>query len=54
MKQTAQKTFLDTHLQLTDTFLEEGDPDRWPGHGIEVAAMDKQLHYTEKSITDRL
>jgi len=40
--------------RLTDTFLEEGDPDRWPGHGIEVAAMDKQLHYTEKSITDRL
>ena len=28
--------------RLTDTFLEEGDPDRWPGHGIEVAAMDKQ------------
>ena len=28
--------------RLTDTFLEEGDPDRWPGHGIGVAAMDKQ------------
>jgi len=28
--------------RLTDTFLEEGDPERWPGHGIGVAAMDKQ------------
>lgn len=28
--------------QLTDIFLSESDPATWPGHGIDVGAMDKQ------------
>lgn len=28
--------------KLTDTFLDEANPDAWPGHGVEIAAMDQQ------------
>jgi len=27
--------------RLTDVFLVEAEPDKWPGHGIEAAQMDK-------------
>lgn len=28
--------------KLTDVFLQEADPDKWPGHGIETGQMDQQ------------
>lgn len=28
--------------KLTDVFLREADPDKWPGAGIELAKMDQQ------------
>ena len=28
--------------RLTDVFLDEAEPDQWPGHGIAVGAMDQQ------------
>ncbi|MCI1005203.1 hypothetical protein [Herbaspirillum sp. C7C8] len=28
--------------KLTDAFIQEADPDKWPGAGMEVAAMDQQ------------
>ncbi|AYR23032.1 hypothetical protein [Herbaspirillum rubrisubalbicans] len=28
--------------KLTDAFIREADPDKWPGAGMEVAAMDQQ------------
>ena len=28
--------------KLTDTFLEEANPDAWPGKGVEIATMDQQ------------
>lgn len=28
--------------QLIDLFLEESNPEKWPGHGIEPMAMEKQ------------
>lgn len=28
--------------RLTDVFLDEAEPARWPGHNIEPAAMDQQ------------
>lgn len=28
--------------RLTDVFLDEAEPDNWPGKGMDVAAMDKQ------------
>lgn len=28
--------------KLMDVFLVEAEPDKWPGHGIEPAAMDQQ------------
>lgn len=28
--------------RLTDVFLDEAEPERWPGHGIEVGAMDQK------------
>lgn len=29
--------------RLTDVFLDEADPDTWPGAGVAVAAMDKSV-----------
>ena len=28
--------------QLLDVFIQEANPEKWPGHGIEPAAMDQQ------------
>lgn len=28
--------------KLVDTFLVEADPEGWPGHGLQIAAMDPQ------------
>ena len=28
--------------KLTDVFLQEADPDQWPGKGLEQSAMDQQ------------
>ncbi|HWK72176.1 MAG TPA: hypothetical protein VNS29_15185 [Burkholderiaceae bacterium] len=28
--------------KLTDVFLGEADPDKWPGHGIEASSWDQQ------------
>jgi len=28
--------------KLTDAFIGEADPDKWPGHGVELASMDQQ------------
>lgn len=28
--------------KLTDAFIGEADPDKWPGHGVEPSAMDQQ------------
>ncbi len=28
--------------RLTDVFLDEAEPGKWPGHGIEVGAMDQK------------
>jgi hypothetical protein len=39
--------------KLMDVFLEEGDPENWPGHGLKVAAMDVQTrgdrYWTKKN-----
>lgn len=28
--------------KLTDVFLQEADPEKWPGHGAELSSMDQQ------------
>jgi hypothetical protein len=39
--------------KLTDVFLSEADPDKWPGHGIDLAKMDQQtrgdLYWSKKN-----
>lgn len=39
--------------ELVDRFLEESDPEAWPGHGLKVAEMDKQtrgdLYWVKKN-----
>jgi len=42
MRQDQFEKLQDLHEKLTDVFLTEADPDQWPGHGIDLKAMDKQ------------
>lgn len=39
--------------KLTDVFLNEGDPEKWPGHGIPLANLDQQtrgdLYWSKKN-----
>lgn len=39
--------------RLTDVFLEEADPDRWPGRGIDLANLDQRtrgdLYWSKKN-----
>jgi len=42
MRQDQFEKMQTLHERLTDLFLDEADPQKWPGIGIDLAAMDKQ------------
>ncbi|MDQ0035841.1 hypothetical protein J2W30_003609 [Variovorax boronicumulans] len=42
MKQEQFERLQALHEKLVDVFLDEADPDKWPGQGIALASMDAQ------------
>jgi len=42
MRQDQYERLQSLHEELTDVFLTEADPRRWPGHGLEPASIDAQ------------
>jgi len=42
MRQDQYERLQRLHEELTDVFLDEADPARWPGHGLQPSAMDQQ------------